>query len=117
MKKLILLVGIFTIVLLGSLIAKGRPMGLFEKIFGTKKVILEKDISEHREFIDSLRKPAIRIEEADKAGFSKIGGLPIANTSLQWPTWKEKPLAFLCQVDLETIPRSESTMLLPRDGS
>lgn len=25
-------------------------------------------------------------------------------------------MAFLCQLDLETIPRSESTMLLPKDG-
>lgn len=91
-------------------------MGIFDKIFGTKKVILEKDLSKHRQFIDSLRKPAIGIEKADESGFSKIGGLPTANASFQWPIWKEKPLAFLCQIDFATIHSSESTMLLPRDG-
>lgn len=115
-KRLILFFGIVTIVLLGSLVGKGRPMGLFGKIFGTKKVLLEKDLSEHRPFIDALRKPAIRIEKASQSGFSKIGGLPMASASLQWPIWKEKPLAFLCQIDLEAIPRSEHTMLLPREG-
>jgi uncharacterized protein YwqG len=91
-------------------------MGFFDKIFGSKKAILEKDLSEYRQFIDSLRKPAIRIEKASQSGFSKIGGLPIAGASLQWPIWKEKPLAFLCQVDLAAVPWSESTMLLPREG-
>ncbi len=116
MKKLITFIGIITIILFGILIEKGRPMGIFDKIFGAKKVNLEQRLSEHRQFIDSLRKPAIRIEKTGKYSFSKMGGLPIANASFQWPVWKEKPLAFLCQIDLEAIPKSEFTKTLPNEG-
>ena len=91
-------------------------MVFFDKLFGKKKVVQVKDLSEHKQYIDSLREPAIRIEKSAESGFSKIGGLPIANESLQWPIWKGKPLAFICQVDLSTIPRTESTKLLPCDG-
>ncbi|NNG00145.1 MAG: DUF1963 domain-containing protein [Desulfobacteraceae bacterium] len=116
MKRLILFFGIITIVIFVSFIEKGLSMRLFDKIFGTKNVVQVKNLSEHRQFIDSLREPAIRIEKGNKSGLSKIGGLPIGNVSLRWPIWKGKPLAFLCQVDLDAIPKSEFSTLLPSEG-
>jgi uncharacterized protein YwqG len=121
MKQIIELLGIITIIAFGVFIEKGTAMSLFDKILGMKKEIsskgdLEVDLSEHRQFIDSLREPAIRFEKGGKSSFNKIGGLPIANVSLKWPVWKDKPLAFLCQIDLGTIPKSEFTKNLPSDG-
>lgn len=91
-------------------------MGIFEKVFGRKKVVIEKDLSEYRPLIESVKIPAIRIEQGDSSGFSKIGGLPLVGRSFQWPVWKEKPLAFLCQIDLGAIAGSEFTPLLPKSG-
>lgn len=96
-------------------------MGVLNKIFGkikgsTNKVIQEKDLTEHRQYIDSLRNPAIQVGKGEKPGFSKIGGLPTANTALQWPVWKDKPLAFLCQIDLGVIPKAACTNNLPAAG-
>lgn len=121
MKIFIILLGIITIVLFGVFIGRGTTMGVFDKIWGNKKgtfrnVAHEKSLSEHRQFIDSLRKPAIRIEKGGKHSFCKIGGLPIAKASFKWPAWKGKPLAFLCQIDLGTIPKSEFTKNIPSDG-
>lgn len=116
MKRLILLIGLITILSFVSFIEKGEPMELFDKLFRTKKVVQEKDLSEYRQYIDSLREPAIRIEKDNKSGLSKIGGIPLGNASFQWPEWKGKPLSFLCQIDLSAIPKSESTSLLPNDG-
>ncbi len=116
MKRRILFFGIITIMLFSLLIEKGRPMGFLEKIFGSKPSVSERDLSEHRHFIDSLRKPAIRIERGEKTGLSKIGGLPTASGSLNWPLWKEKPLAFLCQIDLSAIPKTAAARILPTEG-
>lgn len=104
------------VVISGIFINKGRLMGFFERFFKEKKATPEKNLSEHIQFIDSLRKPAIKIDKGNKSSLSKIGGLPTVNSSFQWPEWKETPLAFLCQIDLSAIPKSESTMLLPNDG-
>ena len=91
-------------------------MGIFDKLFGTRKPVQVKDLSEHRHYLDSLREPAIRIEKGDESGLSKIGGLPIGSMSLRWPEWNGRPLSFLCQIDFAAIPRSEFTAQLPRDG-
>jgi len=99
-----------------SCVEKGEAVGIFDKLWGTKKVAEEESLAEHRQYIDSLRAPAIRIERDSKPGFSKIGGEPIGNASLQWPEWQGKPLAFLCQIDLSVIPKSKATNLLPSEG-
>jgi uncharacterized protein YwqG len=120
MKKTIAVIGIITIILFVIFKEKDAAMGIFDRIFGKKESSVKtgamKDFSEHRQYIDALRKPAIRIEKADMPAFSKIGGLPLADVSFQWPVWNDKPLAFLCQIDLEAIPKSESTRDLPGEG-
>lgn len=47
---------------------------------------------------------------------SKLGGLPNVPAGFVWPTWKDRPLAFLAQLDLAALPHPENLPLLPADG-
>lgn len=52
-----------------------------------------------------LAVPALHlVATADKGVFSKIGGLPNLTTAIEWPVWKGKPLAFLCQISVLELP-------------
>ncbi len=75
-----------------------------------------KDIEEYLDYINSLRKPAIALSKSEDNRFSKIGGLPKMPHDIEWPTWKNAPLAFLCQLDLSEIPKECSNIGLPAEG-
>ncbi|MBN1428189.1 MAG: DUF1963 domain-containing protein [Anaerolineae bacterium] len=49
-------------------------------------------------------------------GQSKIGGVPDLPEYSDWPTFDDKPLAFLAQVNLSEIPRNIERELLPETG-
>lgn len=115
MKRLLLFVG-FSICVFMFASGQSTAMTIFDKLFGGKGAKVEDSLSDHREYIDSLRSPAIRIEKRQGVGLSKIGGLPLANKSLLWPQWKGKPLSFLCQIDLAELPQTDFAKSLPRDG-
>ncbi|MCP5008117.1 MAG: DUF1963 domain-containing protein [Planctomycetes bacterium] len=68
------------------------------------------------QYINSLRKPSIGIKKANTATYSKIGGLPNLPDGLEWPTWKDKPQNFLCQIDLSEIPDELKQHSLPKKG-
>ncbi len=52
-----------------------------------------------------LAVPALHLVAAtDEPGFSKIGGLPNLSSDIDWPLWKESPLAFLCQISILELP-------------
>lgn len=91
-------------------------MWLLDKLFGRKTDKKPVDLSEHREYLDSLREPMIWMEADQTPGLSKIGGLPVAPASLEWPAWQDRPLSFLCQIDLAAVPRTEITADLPPSG-
>jgi hypothetical protein len=74
------------------------------------------DLSKHRAYLDSLRQPAIRLVPSTSRGFSRIGGQPSLPARFEWPTWKGKPLAFLCQIDLAALPTSARASDLPHKG-
>lgn len=50
-----------------------------------------------------LRRPAVHLRSGTSDGFSRLGGLPEMPAHLEWPSWKDKPLAFLAQLDLAEI--------------
>lgn len=99
-------------------------MGIFASLFNKKKQkenlsenLPKKDLSEHRSYLDSLRKQSIGIFKTEEKNFSKIGGLATLPPDFQWPTWNGKSLAFLCQLDMSSIPDDSSFGELPRSGA
>lgn len=73
-------------------------------------------LEEHRAFLDTLRKPAIRLTPSSGAGLSRIGGLPSLPDGMAWPEWKGKPLSFICQLNLAEIPEACDRQGLPKSG-
>jgi len=47
---------------------------------------------------------------------SYIGGRPLFPEQLDWPTCDERPLAFICQIDLAELPQSDQFAWLPSSG-
>jgi uncharacterized protein YwqG len=95
------------------------PMSLFDNFFGRNREgnsIQKESIDEHLEYLASLRKPAILMAENKEKQFSKIGGLPDVPEGFVWPLWKDKPLSFLCQIDLSQIPVDYTDNDMPRIG-
>ncbi len=67
-------------------------------------------------------KPAIRMESSLASahplpvGASKLGGLPDLPPTLTWPTWKEVPMVFLVQINLQEVAPYDLEQLLPAHG-
>jgi uncharacterized protein YwqG len=49
-------------------------------------------------------------------GKSRIGGWPDLPTSIEWPCWRDKPLAFLAQINLAELTRFKCCQVLPKSG-
>lgn len=49
----------------------------------------------------------LQLVSANRDVRSKVGGLPNLPTAIPWPMWKGKPLAFICQIDVEETPEKE----------
>ena len=73
-------------------------------------------IAVHRDYFETLRKPAVLWEKSHEKRFSKIGGVPDTPKDFKWPIWKEQPLSFLCQIDLGAIPRDFPRLDFERSG-
>jgi uncharacterized protein YwqG len=73
-------------------------------------------LNEHLGYLKSLVKPAIGLLETDATSFNKLGGLPNMPEDLEWPEWDGKPLSFLCQIDLSTVPAAYIDRQFPRTG-
>src|SRR5262245_40019693 len=68
--------------------------------------------------LEAMARPALRLVSSDNAGArSKFGGVPNLPSELEWPSWRGVPLAFLAQIDLSELPRSQTIESLPSDGS
>jgi uncharacterized protein YwqG len=75
------------------------------------------DLSRHREVLDALRKPAVHLLASSERGFSRLGGAPTLPAGFEWPTWKGRPLSFLCQLDLSAASATATAGGLPPSGS
>ena len=92
-------------------------MSIFRKLFGkSKQPTEEQGIEQHLEYLNTLRLPAIALSPAGSIALSRIGGLPSLPDKVAWPEWKGKPLAFLCQINLEEIPKDCERQGLPSSG-
>ena len=91
------------------------------------EILKERGYVEHSELLKNEiknfdEKPAIKLEtikaneDEFEMGESKIGGCPHLNEDFIWPTFNEKPLAFLGQINLEEINDYDSQNLLPSSG-
>ncbi len=56
-------------------------------------------------------------DEADiKLGASKIGGHPDVPSTFHWPSWKEHPMSFVAQINLEEFPMNLLNPEYPTTG-
>lgn len=51
--------------------------------------------------------PAFQLVPSADAVASKIGGLPNLPATIPWPEWRDRPLAFICQIDVGEAPKQE----------
>src|SRR5258708_20598885 len=71
------------------------------------------------EHLKLFLKPAIRMESSPASahplpvGASKLGGLPDLPPTLTWPSWKEVPMVFLVQINLQEVAPYDLEQLLP----
>lgn len=49
-------------------------------------------------------------------GASKFGGAPDVPAGFVWPTWNQRPLGFLAQINLEEVAPFDVESLLPKSG-
>ncbi|RYX86517.1 DUF1963 domain-containing protein [bacterium] len=49
-------------------------------------------------------------------GASKFGGSPDVPEGFEWPTWNDKPLGFLVQINLKEVTPFDVENLLPKSG-
>ena len=59
---------------------------------------------------------SLRANAAQHAKSSRLGAAPAVPRSFQWPRYKNRPLDFLLQVDLQEVNKHDSTGLLPATG-
>ena len=99
-------------------------------MFGFKKKDKEKKTSGLDKILDALRKNEITLTvketaKSDMPQRSKFGGRPIAPADFEWPRFEaedyegeraERPLSFLCQINLEEASAYDNENLLPKTG-
>jgi uncharacterized protein YwqG len=64
----------------------------------------------------ALALPCAQLIHAAAPGVTRLGGIPDMPASLEWPRWKDRPLAFLAQIDLGTIAAAGAPDWLPAQG-
>lgn len=70
----------------------------------------------------SLAKPCVRLvprnipDEDPVVGRSRLGGVPDLPPDSDWPRWKDRPLSFLAQIELEALSGFTGTDVLPSHG-
>jgi len=83
-----------------------------------KKRIQENNLEAHTHLIEALAKPCLDGREDKnpiKLGCSKVGGHPHVNDAFSWPIYRETPLEFVAQINLEELTNVGSHNL-PQNG-
>ncbi|AIQ50772.1 hypothetical protein R70331_04020 [Paenibacillus sp. FSL R7-0331] len=60
--------------------------------------------------------PTMTDENEIKLGASKIGGHPDLPSSFQWPSWRNHPMSFVAQINLEEFPMNLVNPEYPSTG-
>ena len=86
------------------------------------EMLKEKGFVRQAEILESMAADCIEIKtiESDEDDFvlgeSKIGGVPHLPADFKWDRFKDKPLAFLAQINLEQAAEYDKQGLLPKTG-
>jgi uncharacterized protein YwqG len=83
-----------------------------------RNALRDHNLSRISDQIESVAKKSIRLssEKRSSEATNRLGGKPNLPKDLNWPTWREQPLAFVAQLDLATLPQVLD-LQLPRTGS
>jgi uncharacterized protein YwqG len=79
-------------------------------------------LSKRQEQLEHLVQPAIRISSQLAAlsdcplGRSRFGGLPDLPPDIEWPRYKDRPMALLAQFNLAEVAPHDTAQLLPKVG-
>lgn len=101
-----------------------------KEMFGFKKKAEKKNTPDLDKILDTIRKNEISVTtcKAKKGGSvyrSKFGGKPAVPAGFEWPRFDaenydgetaNRPLSFLCQINLEEISAYDKENLLPKTG-
>ncbi len=86
------------------------------------------DDTNYEELLSTLKRNAIKMSFVKEARFSKIGGHPDLPKDFVWPVTtsgegcmmrvanKERPLSFVCQIDLAEASKFDKDGILPKTG-
>lgn len=91
-------------------------MSFLKKLFGIQNDPTGGSLEEHMDYLNSLRQPSILLRPTDTPDFNKLGGEPHLPENYEWPYWKDRPLAFFCQVDLSTLAGLVDEPQFPHSG-
>ena len=89
----------------------------FQPVDDTLKLARRLGIAES--VLDKARKlarPALHLQHSESPHFSWIGGSPSVPAGVEWPRWREKPLTFVAQLDLEDVTAAFDPGWLPKNG-
>lgn len=91
---------------------KAKPQNAFDELIDRHQLTRQKSVIE-RLAVPSVRMHATAVTEAKlRLGQSKIGGQPDLPTGVEWPCFRDgRPLAFLCQLNLDELPPGFKTPL------
>jgi uncharacterized protein YwqG len=80
-----------------------------------RTVLIDHNLSRISDRIESVTKKSVRLssEKRSSDATNRLGGRPNLPKGLEWPTWREQPLAFVAQFDLASLPLMPD---LPRRG-
>ena len=83
-----------------------------------RNALADHSLSRISDQIESATKKSIRLssEKRSSGKMNRLGGKPSLPKDVEWPTWREQPLAFVAQLDLATLPQVPD-LPLPRTGS
>jgi uncharacterized protein YwqG len=87
-----------------------------------KTVLVEAGLGRIASPLADLSEPCVLVKthahpyETMALGRSHIGGWPDLPATIEWPRWRDKPLAFLAQINLADLTSFECCRVLPQSG-
>ena len=77
-------------------------------------IFQEAGLGDYSESFQRMIKPSIRLiteresEKKIKIGQTKLGGQPDLPANIEWPYWKEFPMSFIAQINLQEMPNFQT---------
>lgn len=84
--------------------------------------VVQRALPDRAAFLAALGRPSMRMNAVPVAphllplGASRIGGLPDLPEGMAWPSWQDRPLDFLAQINLANVAQMPGAEDLPSTG-